>query len=127
MVWSGAYGYADLTEKRVMTMNTVCSAVWNDFGRLKFTIINQATLAVTIITGVLFLLTAWQSFQILRGVLQGSLQWAPLTPGPWISRALRMLIGLGVSAGLVWGADQPYLFLRSSPERSVGWPQGCCF
>ena len=48
MVWSGAYGYADLTEKRVMTMNTVCSAVWNDFGRLKFTIINQATLAVRI-------------------------------------------------------------------------------
>jgi len=88
-------------------------AQWNDLGRLKFTIINQATLVVYILTGIVFLLSAWQLCRLTNGLLRGRRRFAPWASESLVSRSAQALFGVVVIAGLAWSAAQPYLFVSS--------------
>ena len=99
-------------------------AQWNDLGRLKFSIINQATLAVKILTGIIFLLSMWQLFRFIKGILFGKRKLSPMASGTRIWRTVQTFFGLAVIAGLAWSVTQPYLFVSSIFPGTINWLAG---
>ncbi len=99
-------------------------ARWNELGNLKFTIINQATLVVGILAGLIAVLVTWQSIWLIKGFLSGRRRFAPLAPESLVVRSVQFLLGGGLIAVLVWSAAQPYLFISSIFPGTIDWLAG---
>jgi CubicO group peptidase (beta-lactamase class C family) len=99
-------------------------AHWNQLGKLKFTIINQATLVVKILACLLGLLVLWQSIQLARSYLSGRRRFAPLASESLVWRSAQALLGGSLIAVLIWSAAQPYLFLSSIFPGTINWVVG---
>ena len=99
-------------------------AQWGDFGRLNFTIIIQATLALKILTGIIYLLSIWQIYFLIKGILRGKRKFSPLAPESRFVRSAQALFGLAVIAVLSWSVAQPYLFVSSIFPGTINWLAG---
>lgn len=94
---------------------------WNNFGSVKFEKISYATAASWIFIGLVTLLSLTLTFNLVRGIVNGTLKFEPFAAGASHVRLFKVATGMSVTAFLGWRISQPYLFEASIFPASAGW------
>jgi CubicO group peptidase (beta-lactamase class C family) len=96
-------------------------AQWSGHCSVKFSRINQATVAFQVLIGLAALGSLWGGYRLVRDLRSGDRSFTPLAEADRPRRLLQGSLGTAVIGGLAWSLAQPYLFISSIFPDSAVW------
>jgi CubicO group peptidase (beta-lactamase class C family) len=94
---------------------------WLGVKPVKMGRITYATRALWGLITLVVLITLWQAYRLVAGLVNGTRWFAPLGRGSGIRTFLQLAFGWAVIVFLVWSAFQPYLLISSVFPRASIW------
>lgn len=102
-------------------------ARWSGFDSVKMGRIIYGIVALRVSISIIMMISMWQVYRLVRGLLTGNRRLAPLSRNFRKARLLQTALGIGVIVTLAWSAAQPYLIVSSVFPGTVGWAGGSFF